>query len=59
MTTKNYIRRFATCKRFERAEGFNHFEWINGALYDRLMSIVVALMTKNQYQTLDNEIDKL
>ena len=44
-------------QRFEIPKGFNHFEWIDGALCDRLGLMVFALMTKNQ--TLDNEIDKL
>ena len=57
MTTTNSIRRFARCKRFGMTEGCNHFEWIDDALCDRLRSMMVALMIKNE--ALANEIDKL
>ena len=42
---------------FGIARGYDHFKWIDDALCDRVRSVVVGLMMKNQ--TLGNEIDKL
>ena len=36
--------------------GCDHFKWVNDALCDRVRSMVVALMVKNE--THDNEIEK-
>jgi len=57
MTTKNLIRRFARYKRFGMAGGCDHFGWISDAHCDRVRSMVVALMIKNE--TIGNEIVKL
>jgi len=39
------------------ARGCDHFEWIDDALYDRVRSMVVALMLKNESH--GNDIEKL
>ncbi|KAJ8442224.1 hypothetical protein Cgig2_005164 [Carnegiea gigantea] len=57
MMTKNTIRRFVRCKRFRMGGGCDHLEWIDDALCDRVRSIVVALMVRND--SLGNEIQKL
>ena len=57
MTTKNPIRRFPRCKKFGMVECCNYFEWIDDAPCDKLRSMMVALMKKND--TLGNEIQKL
>jgi len=56
MMTKNIIRRFGKCKRLGMDGGCDHFKWVNDALCDRVRSMVVALMVKNE--THDNEIEK-
>jgi len=37
--------------------GCDHFEWIDDALCDKVRSMVIALMLKNE--SLGNEIEKL
>ena len=57
MMTKNPIRRFARCKRFEIDEGCYHFKLIDDAFCDRLRSMLIALMIQNE--TFGNDINKL
>ena len=48
MTAKNPIR--------DSPRGCDHFEWIDDALFDRVIFVVVGLMMKNG--TLGNKIEK-
>jgi len=47
MTRGNPLRRFVRCLRFVMRGGCEYFKWIHGSLWNKMRSMVVTLMVKN------------
>ena len=55
MTIKNPLRGFPRSRRFDSSRGYDHFEWIDDSIYDKVMSTVVYLITSNETLIEENQ----
>jgi len=55
MTIKNPLRRFARCRTYDSPGGWDHFEWVDDYLCDKVRSMVVSLIVSNETLVQENE----